>query len=64
MATSEGRRERCIARALLAEAAFDARDDHVAVCDPDGEIVAVNASWEASALELGGQDVGVGANYF
>ena len=57
-------RERCMARSLLAEAAFDAVDDHVAICDPDGRIVAVNTAWDDNARELGGQNVGVGANYF
>ncbi len=64
MSTADGDRERVVARALLAEVVFDARDDHVAVCDPDGSIVAVNSAWDANALDFGGADVGVGANYF
>ncbi len=48
----------------LATGLLDALDSHIAVVEPSGRIVAVNAAWEAFAADNGGVDVGPGADYF
>ena len=42
---------------------LDALDAHIAVLEPDGRILAVNAAWEAFAAANDGHGVGVGSNY-
>jgi PAS domain S-box-containing protein len=50
-------------RDTLAADAFTSWDAHVAVLDGSGRILLVNAAWERFALDNGGHDVGVGADY-
>ncbi|CAN5499424.1 hypothetical protein BH11ARM1_BH11ARM1_08670 [soil metagenome] len=47
------------------QAAIDAITSHVALLDPDGQIIAVNKSWLDFAAENGGDPIatGVGTNY-
>lgn len=49
-----------------AEAVFDSLKANIAIVDPHGEILSVNASWRNFAKDNQMQDVttGVGANYF
>jgi len=51
------------AREQLTRSIIDSAEARTAVLDPNGEIVAVNAPWEAFASGKGGPRIGIGANY-